>query len=137
MEIEIRSVIHFLFLKGHSNKEIHKEIILVYGNVVIKLMTVQKWTKRFGEGDYSLDDKPRGDRLVKNELVDKIKNMLKEEPYLSKKKIVSFLELSTGIVSRILRNELGLNKVNFRWIPHTLNDHQKLKRTFMSDAIYH
>ena len=100
-------------------------------------MTVQKWTKRFGEGDYSLDDKPRGDRPVKNELVDKIKNMLKEEPYLSKKKIVSFLELSTGIVSRILRNELGLNKVNFRWIPHTLNDHQKLKRTFMSDAIYH
>ena len=54
MEIEIRAVIHFLFLRGENNKTIHQMINETYGEKTVGLRTVQKWAKRFIDGKMDL-----------------------------------------------------------------------------------
>ena len=62
-------------------------------------------------------------------------DMLDEEPYLSQKKIANRLGIHPATAKRVLREELGLVRVTFRWIPYKLNDDQKLKRVELSKSL--
>ena len=44
---EVRSIIRFLNAKGERPKEIHKQIVAVYGNVMNQLLSSPKETSRW------------------------------------------------------------------------------------------
>jgi len=46
---EVRSVIRFVNAKGERLAEIHKQIVAVYGNVMIR-QNVTEWCPEFSEG---------------------------------------------------------------------------------------
>jgi histone-lysine N-methyltransferase SETMAR len=125
---DLRVVLHFLWLKELPNKDITEELNNVYGEGTISLKTVQKWTKRFNDGHEGFDDYARSGRPKSDELIPIVAHMLEKEPFLSQKKIAKALGVHPTTVHRILTEELELTRVNFRWIPHTLNDAQKAKR---------
>ena len=50
MNKNLRPIIHFLYLKNLSNKEIFDQINETYGEKSISLKTIQKWTKLFRDG---------------------------------------------------------------------------------------
>lgn len=130
-----RAVIHFLWKKGRSNKEITSEIDAVYGDDAPSLRTVQKWTKLFNEGKEDLDDAPRSGRPPKEFLVTKVRTLLEENPFFSQKKIAKTLEVDQRTIHHILSENLGLTRVNFRWIPYSLNDTQKESRVTISKTM--
>jgi hypothetical protein len=83
---------------------------------------------RFAEDSHSLESRPRTDRPRSTEHVDAICALLTNDPYLSQKRIAFILNIHQGIVKHILHEELSFRKVNFKWIPHLLDDDQKLER---------
>jgi transposase len=83
---DFRVLINFMWKKGLPNKVITTELNEVYGEGIISLRTVQKWTKRFNDGEESFDDHVRSGRPQKNELIPIIQELLEDEPFLSQKK---------------------------------------------------
>jgi hypothetical protein len=47
---EQRSVVHFLWAKGPSVKDIHKEMFPVYGGKCLLFKPVHNWVKKFSQG---------------------------------------------------------------------------------------
>jgi transposase len=131
----VRSVTHFLWLQELSNIEISRELEDIYGKGMINLREVQRWTHRFVSGDESLEDKPRSGRPLSNENVSIISQLLTENLYLSQKTVATMLNIHYSLAKRIFLKELLLRKVNFKWIPHSLNDHQKQERVRLSKAL--
>jgi hypothetical protein len=89
MSLEIRAVIHFLWLKNFPNAEISREIDSIYGEDVIGLRAIQKWTHRFEDGDHSLDDRPKTGRPRSIKHVNAIRVLLVDDAYLSQKGLLS------------------------------------------------
>ena len=52
---EVRSVIRFLKAKGERPAEIHKQIVVVHGNVM-NLQNMTKWCREFSEGRTDVHD---------------------------------------------------------------------------------
>jgi hypothetical protein len=55
---EVRSVIRFLNAKGERPAEIQKQIVSVYGDVMIQ-HNVTKWCREFSEGRTDIQDEQR------------------------------------------------------------------------------
>jgi hypothetical protein len=60
--VEVRAVIRFLNAKQKSPREIHKEVVEVYGENVISRKQVSVWCTQFKEGRTSLLDEERTGR---------------------------------------------------------------------------
>jgi len=58
---EVRSVIRFLNAKGERPAEIHKQIVVVYCNVMNR-QNVTKWCREFSEGRTDVHDEQRSSR---------------------------------------------------------------------------
>jgi hypothetical protein len=132
MSAEMRSVIHFLLLKNFTIAKISREVDNVYGQDAPCLRTVQRLVTRFAAGEEGLEDCPRGDRPLSDQNIGFIAQLLVDDPYLSQKTIAGILSIHQATVKRILLEELSLRKVNFKWIPHHLNERQKQERVHPS-----
>jgi len=128
--IELRAVVHFLFLKGLTNRAIYEEVNAVYGQgeQVVALSSVKYWTKAFKEGRTRMADESRPGRPRIPGLGERVKELLAEEQFLSQKKLAKALGVHQTTMHRVLTEDLGLVRVNFKWIPHSLNDTQKRER---------
>ena len=66
MELEIRSVIHYCYLRNMDPLVAETEMKPVYGQQMCHLRTIKNWYKRFDEGRKDLSDMPRSGRPVDN-----------------------------------------------------------------------
>ena len=89
--------------------------------------TVQNWFNKFKNGILEIDDFPRSGRP---ETVnrDYLKNIVKEDPRITTRKIAENLHCSQKIVSRALNN-LGIKYKYGVTIPHSLSQKQLQIRT--------
>jgi predicted transcriptional regulator len=83
MLLEIRAVIHFLWLQKLSNVVISRNVNYLYGEGIIWLRTIQERTHRFEESDDSLEDTLRSGRLRSTKYCDIIRTLLDKNTYLS------------------------------------------------------
>ena len=129
-KVEIRAVIRYLFKKGLTNAAIFQEIQEVYGSEgkTISLSTVKYWTREFRGGRESLVDEEREGRPRIPDLVDRVRETMEENPFISQKKLARALSVRPATIHRILVEDLKLIRVNYRWIPHTLSPVQKETR---------
>jgi hypothetical protein len=128
MSLELRAVIHFLWTKHTPNQAILSELEEVYGKDVISLQVVEKWTAAFDGRGTEFADLPRFGWPRDTGKVDAFCALIEGEGYLSQKKIAQMLGIHHETVKRILRNDLNMRKVNFKWVPHALNSSQKAVR---------
>jgi uncharacterized ferritin-like protein (DUF455 family) len=125
VDVEICSVIYFLWLRGASKEQMILQIKETYGDGVTHVRSVQRWTHDFAARRTELDALPRPGRPTDPENADRIWELLESKPYISQKTRSRRLNLHHDIVHEILTEELGLRKVNFKWIPHSLTESQK------------
>lgn len=130
-QVEIRSVIHFLWMKGCKNQTIYQEICSVYGTNSISLRSIQDRTNKMKKGTHSIFDQNRTGRPKKSALIPQIQNYLKENPYSSTRNIAKHMNADKKTVKFILVNELHMKQVNFKWIPHVLTSQNKAIRVEM------
>ena len=62
--IEQRGIVRFLWAKGMAAKDIHKEMLPMYGEHCLSRQAVHNWVKKFSEGRRSIKDEHRVDRSV-------------------------------------------------------------------------
>ena len=134
MNKHLRPVIHFLFLKKLSNKEIFDQIIDIYGEKSISLSTVQKWTKLFNDGKEDFEEEKRSGRPKKRKKR-KIKELINEKNHISYRKIGEKINLHKNTVKRIVLDELDLKKSNLKFIPHELTEKMKKQRIEISEKL--
>ena len=62
--IEQRGVVRFLWAKNMEAKDIHKEMLPMYGEHCLSLQAIHNWVQKFSEGRTSIEDEHRAGRPV-------------------------------------------------------------------------
>ena len=62
--IEQRGVVQILWAKGMAEKDIHKEMLPMYGEHCLSRQAVHNWVQKFSEGRTSIEDEHRVGRPV-------------------------------------------------------------------------
>ena len=58
----LRKVLIFFFHSKKTAAEAHRELQKVYGNAALSETTCGYWCRRFKDGDFDVDDRPRKGR---------------------------------------------------------------------------
>ena len=99
--IHIRNVLLFLFLSSAKKPDAERQLSNVYPGHAPHRNTISHWYSRFEEGDYSLKDEERSGRPSEVDL-DKLKDLLKEDPFQSSREMATTL----GVSHRTVLNDL-------------------------------
>ena len=62
IKIEQRGVVRFLWAKNMKAKDIHKEMLPMYGEHCLSRQAVHNWVQKFSEGRTSIEDEHRAVR---------------------------------------------------------------------------
>jgi hypothetical protein len=70
---EVRAVIRFLYAKGETAAEIHRQLVSVYGKDVMNRQNVAKWCREYQAGRSNIHDEIMSGRpsVVTNEIIQK------------------------------------------------------------------
>ena len=63
-KIELRGVVRFLWAKNMEAKDIHKEMLPMYGEHCLSRQAVHNWVQKFSEGRTSIEDEHRVGRIT-------------------------------------------------------------------------
>lgn len=132
---EQRSVIRFLWSKGRTPIEIHREMQPTYGERCLALRSVRWWCSEFENGRENLHDNERAGRprlSVTDDNTARVDAMVKAERRVRIKDIAQELDISFGSAFDIIHECLGYRKVSCRWVPKQLDDVMKGKRMIAS-----
>ena len=58
----LREVLIFFFHSKKTSAEAHRKLQKVYGDAALSETTCRDWLRRFKDGDFDVDDLPRGGR---------------------------------------------------------------------------
>jgi hypothetical protein len=136
MDVEIPAIIYSLWPRSTSNTQIMSQIKETSGIGVIYLRSVQQRTHDFVAGRTEFDRLPRPGRPIDPGNADRMRELLESEPYISQNTLSRRLNLQHNIVHRILKEELGLSKVNFKSIPHSMRKSHKQKPVRISIELF-
>jgi hypothetical protein len=100
--MEQRAVIRFFTLKGLKSRDIHAELMLVYGGDSLASATVKKWNKRFREGRTDLFDDSRVGCHLTHDLAEAIRSVDTERPFISCKILWRHFRIGKATCLRIL-----------------------------------
>lgn len=128
---EVRANVKFLTKLGWSASDIIAALVKVYEDHAPKKSAVYKWIKRFKGGREVLEDNHRQGRPSTSttpEQVDAVQALVDEDRRVTVLEIAQTLDISTGSVDSILRDQLGLSKLSARWVPKALRPEQMAQR---------
>lgn len=128
MSVEYRSVIHFLWLKKKSPKEIFADMQKTYGDSCPTRYNIYYWVKQFDNGRKTVIDLPRSGRPKLFVKIKDVKKVIDLFPFASCRYIAHVINIDKNTVKRILIEDLHMKKICSHWVPHNLTQHQKNQR---------
>ena len=93
--------------------------------------TVFRWFRQFMSGARTLEDDDRCGRMATTiipENVCRVESLIKKDPKMAYAEIQDVMRISSGSLTRILHDCLGVRKHCARWVPHNLSEEQKRGR---------
>ena len=100
----------------------------VYDDDCLSRSRIHEWFKRFQEGRKALEEDKRSGlprNVVNEENAEIVREFIRKGPKSSPKYMESELGISAASTYRILTEKLGYIKVCDKFVPHTLNPHEK------------
>ena len=137
-KMEYRAVIRYLHLKGKTGKDIHAELVDVYGSSAPSYAQIKFWVGEFKRGRTSLEDEARSGRPVDatdDEMCNKVKDLVYSDRRIKVEEIAQALGISHGSVSTILHDRLGMRKLTARWVPKSLSKEQMATRASVCSGL--
>lgn len=123
---DFRIIMFYEFKLGRNSAQTARNINQVWGEGSISESTVQRWFKKFREGDFSLEDKEgRGRSSSLDD--DALRALVEENPKTTVRELAGKLEVSKSTIDDHLK-AIGKVKKLDSWVPHALNDRQKNQR---------
>ena len=101
----LRHILYYEFKLSHSASDAYRNICQAYGEDALSKATAYFWYYRFGQGDFSVDDKPRSGRHIEvdSEL---LQELVEREPRSSTRCLASMLGCTRTTIQYHL-NQLG------------------------------
>ena len=107
--IEQRAVVRFLWAKGRPSKDIHKEMLSVYGERCLSHKAVRNWVEKFNKGRSHLEDDERAGRPVEiatDAAVNQVDDLIKSNRRLSLVELAAKIGCSKGLAFTIVHDRL-------------------------------
>ena len=140
IEQEQRVYIKFRSLLKDSNRNIHNDLVEVCGDQALAYSTVIRWAQLFRDGRDSIEDEPRTGRPKSSTCepsIELVGEFLRNDPCCSIEEISKYMNISTGSIYRILKEDLGVRKVCARRVPYLLSEAQMKQRIECCENILH
>ena len=122
---------HYDFCQGKSFQGCCQSLKHYFGDQYPSKATVFRWFRHFVSGERTLEDNDRCGRratTVTPENVSRVEALIKKDPKMTYTEIRDIMKISSGSLTRILHDCLGVRKRCARWVPHKLNEEQKRGR---------
>uniref|UniRef100_A0AAF5DCR7 Mos1 transposase HTH domain-containing protein n=1 Tax=Strongyloides stercoralis TaxID=6248 RepID=A0AAF5DCR7_STRER len=110
---DIRIIMLYEFKRGTNATKTTQNINEAFGEDVVSTSTVQRWFKKFNEGNENLENEDRG-RPCSTVDNDELRAVVEADPRQTLGQLAEALNVSTATLDK--------------WIPHELNDYQKNRR---------
>ena len=117
---EKRTLIKFLYLQNKDTQTITEEINSTITPQSISLRTVGTWVERFRNCEFSVCDHEKIGRPIDPKIQVNVEFEIKRDPNQSNREIGRTLGVHHQTVSKILKDDLDMRKVNYKWIPFNL-----------------
>lgn len=137
MESEaFRGAIQHFHMKGWNATQVKLELDSVHGDSAPSYSAVRYWINEFKRGRTSIKDEPSSGRpktATTEENVRKVHRIVMNDRRVKVREIADELKISPERVFSILRDSLGMKKLNAKWLPHRLSVDEKLNRVLLSE----
>ena len=130
-KIEYRAYIKTRALLGTQATDIHKELVVVWGDNAPSYSTVAMWAPRYKSGRETLEDDPRSGRPITEFTtanIERVRQLLEEDPHSTYDEMEVETSLSRWTLHEIIHVALRMRKLTSRWVPHDLTDEQRKRR---------
>uniref|UniRef100_A0A0N5BU43 HTH_48 domain-containing protein n=1 Tax=Strongyloides papillosus TaxID=174720 RepID=A0A0N5BU43_STREA len=123
---DIRAIMLYEFKRGTNAAKTTQEINGTFGEDLVSLSTVKRWFRKFKEGSENLENEERGSpgSVLDN---DELRKVVEANPRTTVRELAEELNVSKSTISNHLK-EIEKTKKLDKWVPHELNDYQKLCR---------
>uniref|UniRef100_A0A5S6Q1Y9 HTH_48 domain-containing protein n=1 Tax=Trichuris muris TaxID=70415 RepID=A0A5S6Q1Y9_TRIMR len=110
-----------------------RHINQAFGQGTIINRTAQRWFKRFRTGDESLEDMEPGRRFSKVD-DDELRAVIEADPRKTTREVAKQLNVSQPTIVTHL-NKIGKSEKLDKWVPHELNESQRMRRYEVCSAL--
>nr|XP_012218141.1 PREDICTED: uncharacterized protein LOC105669663 [Linepithema humile] len=132
-EQHLREVLIFCFNWKKSAAEAHRMLVEVYGDTAATDKSCREWFRRFKDGDFSVEDKPRSRQPKKFE--DKeLEALLEEDQSQTQEELAGSLGVTQQAVSVRLR-AMGMIQKQGNWVPYELKPRDVERRFFTCELL--
>ena len=114
----LREVLIFSFHSKKTAAEAHRELQKVYGDAALSETTCRDWFRRFRDGDFDVDDRPREGRPKTFEDAE-LEALLDENPCQTQEELASALGVTHPAISKRL-HALGMIQKQGTLVPYDL-----------------
>ncbi|EGI66234.1 Mariner Mos1 transposase, partial [Acromyrmex echinatior] len=116
-----------------SAAEAHRMLVEVYGDTASTDKSCREWFRRFKDGDFSVEDKPRSGQPKKFE--DKeLEVLLEEDQSQTQEELAESLGVTKKAVSARLR-VMGIIQKQGNWVPYELKSRDVERRSFTCEQL--
>ena len=124
----LREILIFCFKWKKSAAEAHRMLVEVYGDTAPTDKSCREWFRRFKNGDFSVEDKPRSGQPKKFE--DKeLEALLEENQSQTQEELAESLGVTQQVVSVRLR-AMGMIRKQGNWMSYELKPRDVERRFF-------
>jgi len=129
----LREVLIFCFNWKRSATEAHRLLVEVYGDTAPTDKSCREWFRRFKDGDFSVEDKPRSGQPKKFENKE-LEALLEEDQSQTQEELAESLRVIQQAVSIRLR-AMGMIQKQGNWVPYELKSRDIERRFFACEQL--
>ena len=126
-----RALMYYHYCQGKSCQECCQSLKNCSGDRSPYKATVFRWFRQFMSRARTLEDDDRCGRMastVAPENVSTVEFLIKKDPKMAYAEIQDIMKISSGSLTHILHDCLGVRTCCARWVPHNLSEEQKRGR---------
>ena len=113
-KIEQRGVVRFLWAKNMEAKDIHKEMLPMYGEHCLSRQAVHNWVQKFSEGRRSIEDEHRASRpmeITTPETLQRVEDIIQAERRVTVDAVATAIGCSRGQTYSMMHEVLGFRSL--------------------------
>ena len=121
-------MMYYDYCQGKSFQECFQSLKHCFGDRSPSKATVFRWLRHQLPGVGTLEDDDCCGRMamtVTPENVPRVESLFKKDPKMTYSEMQDIIKISSGSLTRILHDCLGVRKRCACWMPHDLNEEQK------------
>ena len=108
--------------------DVFRMLTVAYGEATLERRSVYRWYKIFSDGREDLNDEERAvlpSTSTTYENIDKVKKIVFVNRRITVREVAEDLNISNGSCHSIFTNDLGITRVDAKFVPKLLNFDQK------------